>query len=249
MSKKPKSLLMKRIIDVCMTISLLFLMAFQVTGEVLHEWTGIAMSLLVLVHQILNRKWYGAFFKGKYNLYRIMTTGVNILLLLSFVLTALSGMAMSGHAVPFLYGMIKVYYSRIIHISMSHWTFVLMGMHLGLHIPVIATKWNKTGRRMIVLTSVFCIIAGIGFFLFLRSGMPDYMFLNAVFASFDYNKSVVLVFFENVTILLFWVFIGTQLYSLCRKGSGNNNRNNLQLPIVFIIASVAIGAILYMVKT
>ena len=51
---------MKRIIDVCMTILLLFLMAYQVTGEVLHEWIGIGMTVLVIVHQILNRKWYGA---------------------------------------------------------------------------------------------------------------------------------------------------------------------------------------------
>ena len=84
---------MKRVIDICMTVSLLFLMAYQVTGEVLHEWMGMGMTALVIVHQILNRKWYSAVFKGKYNPYRIMTTAVNILLLLSFAMTALSGMS------------------------------------------------------------------------------------------------------------------------------------------------------------
>ena len=103
---------MKRIIDVCMTIVLLFLMAYQVTGETLHEWIGIVMTVLVIIHQILNRKWYGALFKGKYRPYRIVTTAVNILLLLSFALTAFSGMSMSGHAVPFLYGMAPVSVAR-----------------------------------------------------------------------------------------------------------------------------------------
>jgi len=42
-------------------------MAYQVTGEVLHEWIGMGMTALVIIHQILNRKWYGAIFKGKYN--------------------------------------------------------------------------------------------------------------------------------------------------------------------------------------
>ena len=80
-------------------------MAYQVTGEVLHEWIGMGMTALVIIHQIFNRKWYGAIFKGKYNPYRIVTTVVNIALLLSFALTAFCGMSMSGHAVPFLNGM------------------------------------------------------------------------------------------------------------------------------------------------
>ena len=85
---------MRRVIDICLTVLLLFLMAYQVTGEVLHEWIGVVMTALVIIHQILNRKWYGALFKGKYNPYRILTMAVNILLLLSFVMTALAGMPM-----------------------------------------------------------------------------------------------------------------------------------------------------------
>ena len=57
----------KRIVDVCLTVLLLCLMAYQVTGEALHEWLGIGMTLLLIVHHILNIKWYGAIFKGKYN--------------------------------------------------------------------------------------------------------------------------------------------------------------------------------------
>ncbi len=73
-------------------------MAYQVTGDFLHEWIGMGMTVLVIVHQILNIRWYGAFFKGKYNPYRIVTTVINISLLLAFMLTALCGMSMSGHA-------------------------------------------------------------------------------------------------------------------------------------------------------
>ena len=52
----------KRIVDAVMTVLLLFLMAYQVTGESAHEWIGMGMTALVIVHQILNRKWYGALF-------------------------------------------------------------------------------------------------------------------------------------------------------------------------------------------
>ena len=102
MSKSKSGSNIRRAVDAAMTVLLLLLMAYQVTGEAAHEWIGMGMTLLVIVHQILNRRWYGALFKGKYNLYRTVTTILNILLVLCFALTALCGMSMSGHAVPFL---------------------------------------------------------------------------------------------------------------------------------------------------
>lgn len=79
MQRTHNKMTIKRIVDACMTALLLCLMAYQVTGEVAHEWIGIGMTVLVIVHQILNRKWFGAVFKGKYNAYRILTTVVNVL--------------------------------------------------------------------------------------------------------------------------------------------------------------------------
>lgn len=208
---------MRRIIDVCMTVCLLCLMAYQVTGEVLHEWIGMGMTVLVIAHQILNRKWYSAVFKGKYNPYRTMTTAVNILLLLSFLMTALSGMSMSAHAVPFMYGMAPVSLARKMHLAMSHWSFVLMGLHLGLHLPVMTAKMKLEGKTRTIVTAVFCCIAAIGLILFVRSGWADYMFFREAFAFLDYEKAGVLVFIENLLMLLFWAFIGDRAAVLCRK--------------------------------
>ena len=215
--------IMKRIIDVCMTILLLFRMAYQVTGEVLHEWIGIGMTGLVIVHQILNRKWYGALFKGRYRAYRILTTAVNILLLLSFALTAFSGMSMSGHAVPFLYGMAPVTFARQMHLSMSHWSFVLMGLHLGLHVPAMTAKIKMEGRKRTLVSAAFCLIAGIGLWLFIRNGMIDYMLFRVPFAFLDYDKAGAMVILENVVMLLFWTFIGTWCSKLCLM-SGRSGR-------------------------
>lgn len=50
----------KKTIDVAMTVLLLCLLAYQVTGEALHEWAGIGMTVILIVHHILNIKWYGA---------------------------------------------------------------------------------------------------------------------------------------------------------------------------------------------
>jgi hypothetical protein len=207
----------KRIVDISMSALLLCLMAFQVTGEQAHEWLGMGMTTLVIVHQILNRKWYGVFFKGKYNRYRTLQTAVNVLLLLSFALTAFSGMSMSGYAVPFLYGMAKVSLARRIHLSMSHWAFVLMGLHIGLHVPVITAKLKLTDGKKCAVTLASCCIAAVGLLLFLKNGILDYLFFRVPFAFLDFEKPAAMVVLENLLMLLFWVVLGAWGAALSRR--------------------------------
>ena len=212
-------LLIRRIVDAAMTALLLCLMAYQVTGEVAHEYLGMAMTVLVICHQILNRRWYGQLIRGKYNSYRILQTAVNILLIAAFALTAFCGMSMSGYAVPFLYGMTKVSFARSMHLAMSHWAFVLMGIHLGLHIPLMAAGLKLSDKLKRVLAAIFCLIAGYGFYLFLRNGMPDYLFFKVVFAFLDYEKAGALVFLENILMLLAWAFTGFLAAVISRKAA------------------------------
>ena len=53
MNKANKTKMIRRTVDVAMCILLLFLMAYQVTGEVLHEWIGVSMTVLVLTENLL----------------------------------------------------------------------------------------------------------------------------------------------------------------------------------------------------
>ena len=220
MSRAKKNVITKRIVDAAMTVLLLLLMAYQVTGEMAHEWIGMGMTALVIIHQILNRKWYGVLFKGKYNPYRTVTAALNILLLCCFAMTAFCGMSMSGYAVPFLYGMAPVSFARQMHLSLSHWAFVLMGLHLGLHIPAMAAGLNLKDKTKTVLACVFSCTGGAGFWLFLKNGMPDYLFFRVPFAFLDYEKAGWLVLFENLLMLSFWAFIGTRAALILRNAAG-----------------------------
>lgn len=64
-------------IDFLMTVLLLLLISYQITGQELHEWFGTGMLVLLLLHNILNIRWYGSLFKGKYTLLRTMQTLIN----------------------------------------------------------------------------------------------------------------------------------------------------------------------------
>ena len=210
---------LRQIVDGCMLVLLLSLMSYQVTGEALHEWTGLCMTLTVIVHQILNRRWYAALFKGNYNAYRSLTASVNVLLIAAMLATAFCGMAMSGYAVPFLYQPRGVYLVRPTHLAMSHWAFLLMGLHLGLHLPLLAGKWKLGGHTRTVLSLLGTLLGGIGFWLFCRNGMPNYLFFRVPFAFLDYDKAGWLVFLENALMLTAWAFLGALLARLCLRGS------------------------------
>ncbi|HBY32222.1 MAG TPA: hypothetical protein DEG74_00440 [Clostridiales bacterium] len=172
---------------------------------------------------------------------------IDVSLLSVFALTAFCGMSMSSHAVPFLYGMTKLSFARRMHLSMSFWAFLLMGLHLGLHIPVMTAKLKLSDTWKIIISSVMCIVAGIGLYFFLKNNIPDYLFFKTPFAFLDYEKAAAMVFLENILILSFWAFAGAQAALLCKIfQSKKENRKNPLLPVVFIMAAIIIGGGLHM---
>lgn len=226
----------KRIIDALMIVLLMCLMAFQVTGEQAHEWIGIVMVMLVIVHQILNKKWYVVLFKCKYNLYRIFSTIINVLLLISFLFTAISGMSMSNHAVPFLYGFINVNNARVMHLAFSYWSFILMGIHLGMHISIMINKIPKNIK--IILAIVMIIVSGYGFNLFIKSGISNYILFKSHFAFLDYEKNFVLVYIENLSMLSLFAFIGHNITKIVQN---INKKEIIQERIIYILVVFIIG--------
>lgn len=239
--------IIKRIIDVALTVTLLLLMAFQVTQQFAHEWLGIAMFALTIVHQILNRKYYAVIFKGKYSPLRVFQLIVNTLLLLSFLCTALSGMMMSRFATPFMNGILPSSIVRLGHLAMSHWSFVLMGLHLGLHFGIITSKLkNRTAR--IVLGVVMTGISVYGFYLFFKSDMLNYMLFKNPFAFLDYEKAWWLVLLENLSMLLAWGFaaylISLFLRSITHKGKRKSALLYALLLIVVIVSGIVLNTAL-----
>ncbi len=242
-----------RITDIIMTGNLLFLMALQVTQQFAHEWLGIAMTVLFIVHHIMNYKYYKTIFKGKYNFLRVFQLLICVLLFLSFIATAVSGMAMSRYATPFMKGIMKASDARKLHMAFSYWSFVLMGVHIGLHFGLITAKLPK-GVFRIVSAVIMTSISVWGFMLFLDANIFDYMFMQTHFAFLDYSKSSWLVITENFAMLISWAFM-TYLLSLfvraltTKKQKKENEKDKKAiftiLYVVGIAAIIGVGTVLH----
>lgn len=102
------------------------------------------------------------------------------------------------------------------HLAMSHWSFVLMGIHLGLHVTVMTAGLKYSERTRRIVSGVMTLTAGYGLYLFLKSGMTGYLLFRNKFAMLDYDKPGALVILENVLMMLFWVFAGAQVFNICK---------------------------------
>jgi len=210
-------------IDILMTALLLGLMAYQITGQALHEWFGAGELWLFIAHNILNIRWYGNLFKGKYRLLRIIQTAVNFSVLISMFCLGYSGIVMSRHVFAPLSIHGPMATARSMHMTASYWGFVLMSFHLGMHWGMVTGMFGRIskGRALhglpvwaIRLAAV--LIAGYGLFCFIRKDIVSYMFLKNEFVFFDFEQSMLSVILEYAAMMGFWVFAGFYI----TKGAG-----------------------------
>ena len=89
--------LIKIVIDIGMMACLLLLMPYSLLGETAHEWIGMGMLVLFLLHHWFNRKWLSAVNRGAYSPYRLLQTALVIVMLLLMAGSMVSGILLSNH--------------------------------------------------------------------------------------------------------------------------------------------------------
>ncbi len=208
-----KKLIYKIVIDMIMTVLLLFLMARQITGDSAHEWLGAGMLLLWIAHHILNRGWYSHLFKGKYTPMRIFQTVTNFAVLLSMFGLMVSGIILSREVFAFLPISGGIALARPLHVLSAFWGFVLMALHLGQHWNMILGMVRKAAGPVsskplrILLHIAAASVAGYGLYAFLKNQFLSYMFLTSSFVFFDFERPVLLFFTEYIAIMGLFIFL------------------------------------------
>ena len=204
-----------------MTLLVLALMAYSVTGQMVHEWMGAGMLVLFLLHHGLNAVWLRSLTKGRYTPLRTLQTTLVFLLFVSMVSQIVSGFAMSRYALPFMDIPIPTSAARFLHLACGYWSFLLMGLHLGLHWSVLLGLGRKLrGGQPLPSAGRWCLrmLAGAaavwGAVCSVQQDTADYLFLRAEFVFFDYEKFPLLVLGELAAMLALWTLVGYLLQRL-----------------------------------
>lgn len=115
---------------------LLFGLSYWWLCNIAHELAGTAMFLLVIVHNVFNRRWYGTIPKARREARGWFNIAVTFLLLVAMlallVTSVLISNALSG--IMSAYGGFTV---RQIHTLAAYWVLVIVSVHLGLRWPMI----------------------------------------------------------------------------------------------------------------
>ena len=220
---RPKAVI-KIAVDVFMTLALLFLMGYAFWGDVAHEWAGAGMFLLFLLHHILNGNWYKSLFKGGYTPLRVFRLIVDVLVFLAMIGLMVSGIMLSNYVFSFLNIRGGMSFARLLHMAASHWGFVLMALHLGLHWSMLlgmagkVMKVRQTSRlRKVLLSIVGAGIAVYGLMVFIRRDLLTYMLLKTQFVFLDFSEPIPLFYLDYLAMLGAFIFLADSASKLLRK--------------------------------
>ncbi len=227
---RPKAIV-KIIVDLAMTVLLFCLMAYLLVGETAHEWLGVALFCLFIIHHILNWNWHRNLVKGRYTLLRIVQTVINTLILLSMIGLMISGIILSREVFDFLPISGGMGFARTLHMLASYWGFLFMSLHLGLHWSMIVAMIRKTAGtktpsavRTWLLRILMLLLAAFGVYAFIKNDIASYMLLRTHFVFFDMEQPLVLFFLEYLGMMGLWAaiayYIGKLLGYYRKRGEG-----------------------------
>ncbi len=200
-------------VDHAMAAVLLAVILTPFDWGMLHEWLGIAFFALFIVHHVLNYRWWKALPRGRWNLRRVLSTLVDLAMIVCIGGLFWSSLVLSRYAFVWLPSMSGSSLARVWHLACSYWLFVLAYVHAGAHLRLDRKKaWQP-----------IALLAGLvlGAFEFVRLGVGDYLFLRAVSVAQDSTIPPVLTLARYVLLACGCMAVGCGVHALLtgkRKG-------------------------------
>lgn len=189
----------KIIVDALMSIALVILLSFSVTGQLVHEIMGTLMLALFITHHILNRKWIKAVAKGKYTPIRIYQTTLTAFCLVCMAGSAISGIILSRYVFGFVDIPSGLETARKAHMLFAYLGMIFMSLHIGVHLAKIKSK---------LLLALLCIISAVGVYSFAALDIIDYLTLKIMFVPSGQSILVslgyicIIILFATVSMLV-----------------------------------------------
>ena len=211
----------RMLIDIIMFVLFIILMGYHITGNKLHEILGIITFILFIIHHVLNRKWYKALPKGKYNGQRIVSTIVDFLLLIDMLCIMISAIMISTTVFSFLNIKTNMI-ARSMHLSSTAWGLILIGIRLGLHLRICFDKIRKKIKTSSFEYTFYLIILLLliyGIYAFIKNAPWQELFLLTHFKFFDYEQLPIFFYLEYLGITFLTIMITYSIMKVTKKRS------------------------------
>lgn len=150
-----------------------------------HARVGITLFILFLIHHCMNFWFYKTIGKGKWNGQRIALNVTDWILFALMITMAVSSVLMSG--LVYEWSPIRTTQGyRVLHLASCCWGFMVMLVHLGIHLKSklkkleqVCDRWSAGPRKIVAqicLYVVYIAIIALGVYCFKESQIYVYMF-------------------------------------------------------------------------
>ena len=196
---------LKMIIDIVMYLIFIVLMGHHITDNLIHEILGTILFVLFIIHHILNYRYYKTIFKGRYTFKRLTILITDFLLLICMLGMIISAVNISSDVFTFL-NIKTTMWGRKLHMISTSWGFVIMSIHLGLHLGIFINKLNKKMKDNIfeyVYYLILLLITIYGLYSFIKLKFISDMFLLNAFKFYDFKESKLIFYLHVISSSLF----------------------------------------------
>lgn len=202
-------------IDIMMTLVSIVLMGgnYLFPADIIHEILGVALFVLWAIHIFLNRRWYSAIFRGKYNPYRIMQTVINCCILICTIFLMISGIILSNQLFTFLNIQSGLGFARIAHLLSSHWYYLFMSLHIGLHMG----RLFQNVAAKIIPRIILALLCAYGVYAFIARGVWKYLVLKQQFFFFDLERGYILFAMDYISIIILFAVVSRLVAAILKR--------------------------------
>ncbi|MET0742476.1 MAG: DUF4405 domain-containing protein [Microvirga sp.] len=205
---------------------LLFGLAYWWLGNVAHELAGTGMFLLVIAHNVFNRRWYGRIAAERRHGRGLFNVGITIALGLAMLALLATSVLISNALSGFLsaYG---GFTARQIHALAAYWVLVIVSVHLGLRWPMImgvvrdrlGVSTASPGRTLALRGAAFAI-ALHGVWSAFVLGLGTRLSMQVTLDWWNFEESVLGFFIHCIAIAGFCITLTYYAMQGIRRGTG-----------------------------
>jgi hypothetical protein len=185
---------------------LLVALAYYWLDNTVHEIVGTGMFLLIIVHNVFNRRWYKTIPKSRHEARGLVNSSTILLLAASMLVLLVTSLMISRSVFSFL-PISGGFTTRQIHILVAWWALIIVSLHLGMRWSMLMNVARnlfgvktKGTVRTVVLRVIAAAIAILGIRSSFELGMWSKLTAELTIDFWDFNESTVGFFGHLVAI-------------------------------------------------
>lgn len=210
-----------RPVDLLLAVAFIVLLATPVTLGAVHEWVGIAAFALTVAHVVMSRKAIGRLVRAR-RAGAFATLVLDALLLVCILGLAASSIVLSEHVLSWAPAIPGASWARTAHLLCSYWGFVLVFVHVGVHLRAAVGKLANSKALAWTARVALVVLGAVGIWSLFDTGMWSYMALANQFVFVDPSVPFALRLAQYASIAVLVAGLTYYASALCRRVTRRN---------------------------